>query len=1099
MSTPVINLYARKGRTYKAEATRAIEQERRQKEANDTMAPFLGIQKDTASSVSTASALDYFSNPAARNGLGTPSLNEDTQYILDRLSNNYQLMLTLYRNHWISRRICDVPSRDIVRAWPTLISDISPEDTTRLDRCIRETNTKKKIYDALRYARLFGGTGAVMMIDGHEDRLAEPLDVDEIELGAYRGLLPFDRWSGIQPLGGVSTDFLNPMGFNLPEYYSIQAPGGGPSLTVHASRVLRFSGPEVPDPEYSAQNWWGISALEVAYEEIRKCDNLSWNLLGLSFRANILELKSKTLESAMSGATMSNRGLVELQGRMQAFNHMLSSQSLVITGADGGLSSTNYQPAGWDAIYGLFQMAIAGAAEIPVTRLFGRTINGLGSSNDGEEKVYEERISSEQDTEIRPQLDRLYPVICMSVLGEVPDDLDLKFPSIRVPDEKEKSDLANSMCTGIVAVYGAGIITKVMALKELKQGSAATGMFSNISDEDIAATEKEEKLQKKAQQLGLAKPVVEGESEETPGGKGHEEEGRKEGDPDFEESFEEEQTLARDSAYSAGLTCFDFSGLPLAIEYPQGSQRKIVNPDGVVVYDRTMLYDYGFIRATVGRDGDEIDVIVGPNEDAPYVYIVDMIDLGFDVDQREDEDKVCLGFNSESAALRAFQSMYPPSFFGGMKSVSIKDFRHRMRVVARDSSSISDSDFSESDHPRSKGGEHGGEFVKKGSGGSAATGRGTRAKGSTVTSPSSFKLAPQATIRPIVESKLVELRGADIPTGWLSAKSNPDPKADITYIGTNDAGNRAVRYSKLFYEKQKVAREEWPDWAKAAKVPPIWTEIKLATGPDSKILATGVDTTGKRKALYSPEWERQQHAKKHARVKKLEAGIDKVYSRIERDRKSPDVEVRQQAICNELILKYGVRPGGSLEQKGKEFHYGATTLRAQHIVQDGRNGKLYVRFIGKSGKANEYQVDDPILEKQLLKAKSEALQNRKDNPSDPAWKEEWLFPWTSASGLTKYNQEIGKGAGFNFKTKDFRTRVGTNQARTQVAEMKAPKTAREFKQKRDAVGDYVASKLNNTRAPALKAYIERSVFGKWFSGLSEAEQEIVNEKKWYPI
>ena len=87
-------------------------------------------------------ALDYFSNVAARTGWGTPSLTEATDYELVRLSYDYWLMITLYRNHWIARKIVDIPARDMVRAWPRISSEMDPKDITRIDGAIRKTHTK---------------------------------------------------------------------------------------------------------------------------------------------------------------------------------------------------------------------------------------------------------------------------------------------------------------------------------------------------------------------------------------------------------------------------------------------------------------------------------------------------------------------------------------------------------------------------------------------------------------------------------------------------------------------------------------------------------------------------------------------------------------------------------------------------------------------------------------------------------------------------------------------------------------------------------------------------------------------------------------------
>jgi DNA topoisomerase IB len=243
--------------------------------------------------------------------------------------------------------------------------------------------------------------------------------------------------------------------------------------------------------------------LEPAYEEIRKRDNMSWNILSLTFRASLLGFKWGDMAQALSGAGMNSQALVQFEQRMEAFNRLLSNQSLAILPADGGLESVNYTFSGLSDVYQQFQLDIAGAAGYPVSRLFGRTITGLGQSNDADERLYEERVAMEQE-EIRPQLEKLYSVLCMSELGEIPDDLNLAFPSIRVLNDSEKADIAGKNAATIVSLVNAGILNKPQAIKEVKQGSDVTGLGTNLTDEDIEAAERDE-------DLGL-EPQMEGET-----------------------------------------------------------------------------------------------------------------------------------------------------------------------------------------------------------------------------------------------------------------------------------------------------------------------------------------------------------------------------------------------------------------------------------------------------------------------------------------------------------------------------------------------------------------------------------------------------------
>lgn len=436
---------------------------------------------------------DYFTNMLARAGWGSKSLVEATSYEMVRLSNNYWLMLTLYRNHWLARRIVDLPAQDMTRAWPKLQSDIEPDDIENFNRTIKRTYTPRQIRKALKWARLYGGAGALIVIDGHEKILDKPLDLDDVNPGTYLGLIPFDRWVGIWPGSPVSADIqkTKPHVWGLPDYYEVTQQDGSQSFRVHASRIIRFTGPEVPIPEFQAQMYWGISVLELVFEELRKKDNASWSILNLLFRANIIARIDPQLDQFLSGLGINQQATQKLHQVLQAQNDLLSNQSMLVLGKDGRMESVQYSFGGIGEAYSQFQMDTAGAAEIPVTRLFGRTVTGLGQSNDADERYYEESIAQKQDEELGPALDQLYPIICMSDFGEVPDDLDYKFPSIRVLSEEDKGDIMQKAATPILAAFDSSVIGRKTALKELRQIGDTTGIFTNITDEDISKAEEE--------------------------------------------------------------------------------------------------------------------------------------------------------------------------------------------------------------------------------------------------------------------------------------------------------------------------------------------------------------------------------------------------------------------------------------------------------------------------------------------------------------------------------------------------------------------------------------------------------------------------------
>lgn len=608
----------------------------------------MGVQSKT-----TAQAQDFFANLAARTGFGSPNLTEGAEYPLVRFTFNYWQLISLYEGSWIARRIIDVPAQDMVRAWPKLTSDISPKDLTKIDRLLRRTNAKNNLLTAMVWGRLFGGAGALIVIKGQENELDEPLDLDKVPLGGFLGVVPFDRWSGIYPSTEWCTDIKRPVDFNLPEAYNVQG-SSGQNFKVHASRILRFTGPTVPTPEREAYSMWGISVLEPVFQELQKRDNVSWNIVNLTFRANILGMKFPELAQLLSGLGGSAQFDQKFQERMQAVNHLISNQSLVPLPTDGSIESTSYSFAGLGEVMTQTCLDISGAAQIPVARLWGRTATGLGQTGDGDERIYEERISTDQDAMLRPQLEKLYPVLCASELGEVPDDLDLNFPSIRVLDEKEKSELAKSTADTLVVYLNSGVMSPRTVAKEVKQSSDVTDLGTNLTDEAIA------KLSDEVQSEG---ELGEGLFGEEGGGLNEagssakalktENETGKGQDPEQPGKKATATATAKDSDGPQQATHF-VHGLTVHIETPKGFTRHGKTPDGKA-WRTTMPADYGYIQGAPGADGDALDAYVGPEPDNAdnWIYVVDQTVLGNP--KKFDESKCMIGFRSQGDALRAYR------------------------------------------------------------------------------------------------------------------------------------------------------------------------------------------------------------------------------------------------------------------------------------------------------------------------------------------------------------------------------------------------------------------------------------------------------------
>lgn len=103
-------------------------------------------------------------------------------------------------------------------------------------------------------------------------------------------------------------------------------------------------------------------------------------------------------------------------------------------------------------------------------------------------------------------------------------------------------------------------------------------------------------------------------------------------------------------------------GMRISIENPAGSIRTGKGADGAEWASR-MQHDYGYVRGSTGRDGDHIDVFLGPdfkNRDLP-VHVVDQHDPETG---KFDEHKAMMGFATQKDAVDAYHANYPHDWKG---------------------------------------------------------------------------------------------------------------------------------------------------------------------------------------------------------------------------------------------------------------------------------------------------------------------------------------------------------------------------------------------------------------------------------------------------
>lgn len=138
----------------------------------------------------------------------------------------------------------------------------------------------------------------------------------------------------------------------------------------------------------------------------------------------------------------------------------------------------------------------------------------------------------------------------------------------------------------------------------------------------------------------------------------------------------QEPTPAQQDAGNYKLGHHRIGGLDVSIENPQGSIRRS-KPDAPVKWETEMQHHYGYIRGTVGQDGDHIDTFIKPGTADDFdgtVFVVDQVDPDTG---KPDEHKVLLGFDTEDEARAAYLSNYSKGWrgLGAITATPMADFK----------------------------------------------------------------------------------------------------------------------------------------------------------------------------------------------------------------------------------------------------------------------------------------------------------------------------------------------------------------------------------------------------------------------------------------
>ena len=427
-----------------------------------------------------AATRDSYENLRADLGIGVNKLMSSGTYGFNPITRNRTLLEFAYRGSWIVRAAVKTIADDMTREGIAITSDIDPADIDKIEQGMSRLQIWQAFNENLCWARLYGGSIGVIMVDGQQ--MSSPLNVASVGKGQFKGIAVLDRWMIEPPAGDVIKELGPDIG--KPRIYRIIGDSLKlPKQVVHHSRVIRLEGDDLPYYQRIAENGWGLSVLEPIFDRLIQFDSATSGAAQLVFKAHLRTMKIEKLREIISTG---GKGYAALLKQMENIRAFQSSEGMSLIDSKDELEVNTYTFAGLAEIIQQFASQLSGSLGIPVTRLFGQSPGGLNSTGQSDLQTYYDKIRQLQEDNFRSDILKMLRLMHASELGlPAQDDLNFTFKSLWQIDEQGKADIATKTSGTVVSVFQAGIIDRAVAMKELKQSSDVTGVFSNITDADI--------------------------------------------------------------------------------------------------------------------------------------------------------------------------------------------------------------------------------------------------------------------------------------------------------------------------------------------------------------------------------------------------------------------------------------------------------------------------------------------------------------------------------------------------------------------------------------------------------------------------------------
>lgn len=359
----------------------------------------------------------------------------------------HQLAVAAYMSSGMMRKVIAIPAEDRVREWRDWQADA--DTITAIEAEERRLNLIGKVQEA-ETLRGIGGGAIILITAGDHSQELRP---EQIAKGGIIAANVVSRW---QITGkDWDKDLASPR-FGQPGMWEMNG-GEKNAQRIHPSRVICFRGARLPAGHAVSDEeaFWGDSRLLRVYQEVARSDETQAWFAALVRKAKLLRIGIPDLTDLDPEQLNARVALIATGESSLNATVYRSSPSADV----GGEKIDDYQVnwSGIPAMMDAFDQRVAAVADIPFTRLMGRSPAGMNATGQYDDLNWSKTVTTGQNLETRPCLEQIDPFLLRSA-GVDPAKATWAFAPLSVPSEKEQTDTFKTLMDAVEKVQATGAV-----------------------------------------------------------------------------------------------------------------------------------------------------------------------------------------------------------------------------------------------------------------------------------------------------------------------------------------------------------------------------------------------------------------------------------------------------------------------------------------------------------------------------------------------------------------------------------------------------------------------------------------------------------------